>query len=181
MKQIPNALTIFRLLLVPLIWKLLWGREYEKVILVGFVAGVSDVLDGAIARRLGATSKFGAYLDPLADKLMLSGAYLIFLLDRVTPAWLPRIVIGRDVMILLFAAYAYFFTPIREFPPSRWGKLSTLIQLLTAFVILFNRSILMDVSTYRLENWMVWLCGAITLFSGVHYAWLGVQALRQKQ
>jgi cardiolipin synthase (CMP-forming) len=157
MKYVPNLLTILRLLLVPWIWKLLWDREYEWVIGVGFVASMSDALDGWIARKFSATSKLGAFLDPIADKLMLSGAYLIFGLDRVVPWWLPWIVLGRDGFILLFAAGAYFFTKVRDFPPSRWGKLSTLIQILTALIILINRSIIFDVITYKLERWMIWL------------------------
>jgi len=167
------------ILLVPVIWKLLWDREYERVIAVGFVASMSDVLDGWVARKFSATSKLGAFLDPIADKLMLSGAYLIFGLDRVVPAWLPWIVLGRDGLILLFAAGAYLFTSVRDFPPSLWGKLSTLIQILTALVILMNRSIIFDLITYKLERWMIWLCAAITIWSAIHYLWLAVNRLRR--
>src|SRR5262249_10946675 len=145
-----------------------------KVIAVGAVASISDALDGWLARKLGATSKFGAFLDPIADKLMLSGAYLIFGLDRVIPAWLMWVVLGRDVFILLFAAICYFFTRIRDFPPSVWGKLSTLLQILTGLVILINRSIIFDVSTYSVERWMIRLCGAITVWSAIHYLWLAI-------
>ena len=180
LKQIPNSITVLRILIVPFLWKFLWDREYEKVIIYGAIAGFSDIFDGAIARRLNATSKFGAYMDPVADKLMLSGSYLIFLWDRVIPEWLPKVVIGRDLLILAFTVYAYFFTSIREFPPSRWGKLSTLMQLLTALVVLSNRSIVMDLITYQLEHWMILLCGAVTAVSGLHYAWLASQALRKR-
>jgi len=179
MRHVPNLLTGLRLLLVPLIWKMLWDREYERALALGFVASVSDALDGWLARKFSATTKLGAYLDPLADKLMLSGAYLIFGLDRVIPAWLMWIVLGRDALILLMAGSAYLFTSIRDFPPSRWGKLSTLIQILTGLVILVNRAILFDVSTYRLERWATWLCGAVTLFSGAHYLWLAIHKLRE--
>lgn len=178
MSQLPNALTILRIVLVPLIWKLAWDREYERVIAVGFVASMTDVIDGWLARRLNATSKFGALLDPVADKLMLSGTYLIFALDRVVPAWLPWIVLGRDAFILAMAACAWLFTKIRDFPPSRWGKLSTLVQILTALVILFNRSIWFDVSTFTFERWTLRVCAALTLWSGVHYAWLAIRRLR---
>ena len=164
---------------MPFIWKLLWDRQYEWVIVVGFAASISDVLDGWIARKFDATSKLGALLDPVADKLMLSGAYLIFGLDRVVPAWLPWIVLGRDGLILLFAAGAFLFTSIRDFPPSRWGKLCTLIQILTAFVILVNRGVILDLITYKLERWMIWLCAAITMWSAIHYLWLAIRRLRE--
>jgi cardiolipin synthase len=179
MKHVPNLLTGFRLLLVPVIWKMFWDREYGTGLALGAVASVSDVLDGWLARKFSATSKIGAYLDPVADKLMLSGTYLIFGLDRVIPAWLMWIVLGRDVLILLMAAIAYLFTSVREFPPSRWGKLSTLIQILTALVILVNRAVIFDVITYKLERWAEWACAAVTLFSGAHYVWLAIHKLRE--
>ena len=178
MKHIPNLLTALRILLVPLIWKYLWDREYEWALALGAIASISDALDGWFARRFNAASKLGAQLDPIADKLMLSGAFLIFGLDRVVPAWLPWIVLGRDALILTCAAIAFFFTKIRDFPPSRWGKLSTLIQILTALVILVNRSIIFDVVTYQLEHWIIRLCAAITIWSGVHYLWLAINRLR---
>ena len=91
MKYVPNLLTVLRIFLVPWIWKLLWDRDYEWAIGVGFVASMSDALDGWIARMFSVTSKLGAFLDPIADKLMLSGSYLIFGLDRLVPWWLPWI------------------------------------------------------------------------------------------
>ena len=179
MKHVPNLLTALRLVLVPFIWKLLWDREYEYGLALGAIASITDALDGWVARKFSATSKIGAYLDPIADKLMLSGAYLIFGLDRVIPAWLMWIVLGRDALILLFAAGAYLFTKIRDFPPSRWGKLSTLVQILTALVILVNRGIIFDLITYKIERWMTWLCAAITILSAMHYLWLAIGRLRQ--
>jgi cardiolipin synthase (CMP-forming) len=178
MKHVPNLLTALRILLVPLIWKLLWDREYERVIVLGFFVSMTDVLDGWVARRFNATTKLGAMLDPVADKLMLSGAYLIFGLDRVVPAWLTIIVLGRDVLILVFAVGAFLLTSIRDFPPSRWGKLSTLIQILTALIILINRGVILDLITYKLERWMIWLCAAITIWSAIHYLWLAINRLR---
>jgi cardiolipin synthase (CMP-forming) len=180
MKYIPNLLTALRLVLVPVIWKYIWDREYAIALAFGAIASITDVLDGWLARLLKATSKIGAYLDPVADKLMLSGAYLLFGLDKVIPEWLMWIVLGRDIMILLFAAGAYLFTRIRDFPPSIWGKLSTFIQIITALVILVNHgSIIFDVYTYRLERRMSWLCGAVTVWSAIHYLWLAIARLRR--
>jgi len=178
MKHVPNLITALRLVLVPFIWKLLWDREYERALALGAIASISDAVDGWVARKFSATSKIGAYMDPVADKLMLSGAYLIFGLDRVVPAYLTWIVLGRDVLILLFAAGVYLFTKIRDFPPSRWGKLSTLIQILTALIILVNHgSIIFDLITYKLERWMTWLCSAMTVWSAIHYLWLAIERL----
>ena len=169
-KHIPNALTLLRILLVPVVWWCIWQREYEKAILSGFFAGISDALDGYLARRWNATSRFGALADPIADKLLLSGSYLMFWLAREIAPWIAAIVIGRDLLILGVALIAWRFTRLRDFPPSVWGKVSTLIQILTGLVILVNRSIGSDIYTYRLEWWMLYACAAVTLWSGIHYA-----------
>lgn len=178
MKHVPNLLTFLRLLVVPLIWKWMWQGEYGWGLALGAAASISDAVDGWIARKFSATSKLGAALDPIADKLMLSGTYLILGHRLEVPGWLVWIVIGRDVFILLFAVAAYLFTSIRDFPPSRWGKLSTLVQILTLLVILVNRAIIFDVITYKLERWMIWLCAAVTLWSAIHYVWLRINRLR---
>jgi cardiolipin synthase len=179
MKYVPNLLTVLRILLVPWIWKLLWDRQYEWVIGVGFVASMSDAVDGWIARKFEATSKIGALLDPVADKLMLSGAYLIFGLHLVVPMSLTFLVLARDIFILLFAAWAGMFTKIRDFPPSRWGKLSTLIQILTALTILVSNSVLSgNAIAHGVEQLMIWLCAAATAWSAIHYARQAVDRLR---
>ena len=139
---------------------------------------MSDAADGWIARKFDATSNLGALLDPVADKLMLSGAYLIFGLNHVIPMWLTWIVLGRDVSILLFAAFAYMLTSIRNFPPSRWGKLSTLIQILTALAILVTQTIPTDPIAAQFQSYLVWLCAAVTLWSAGHYLWLAINRLR---
>lgn len=178
MKHVPNLLTALRILLVPWIWKLLWDGEYERVIGVGFVASMSDALDGWVARKYSATSKIGAFLDPVGDKLMLSGAYLIFGLRGVVPMWLTWIVLGRDVLILVSSVCAYLFTSIRDFPPSVWGKLSTLIQILTALVILIHHSFAPGPGAETFEIGMIWLCAAMTCWSAAHYTFTGIRRLR---
>src|SRR5258706_3271907 len=119
-----------RIVLVPVVWYCIWQREYEKAILYGFFASVSDVLDGFLAVRGTVTSRFGALADPIADKLLLSGSYLTFWLAREIEPWIAGIVIGRDLLILGVALIAWRFAQLRDFPPSVWGKASTLIQIL---------------------------------------------------
>ena len=176
MKHIPNLITALRLMLVPVVWKLMWDGVYDTALAIGVFATASDAVDGWIARKLQATSKIGAILDPIADKLLVAGTYVILWHRQEIPGWLVGIIIGRDVLILLSAAIAYWLTPIRDFPPSRWGKLSTFIQIITLLVILVNRSgkILM----YDVEEWMRLVCAAVTVWSGVHYLWLGIKRLR---
>ena len=177
MKHVPNLLTLLRLMLVPVVWKMMWVGAYDTGLYIGIVATASDAIDGWVARKFSATSKLGAMLDPIADKLLLSGTYLILGHRQEIPPWLVWIVIGRDIFILLFALVAYLFTKIREFPPSRWGKLTAFTQIITLLVILVNRAIIFDVITYKLEHWMILFCAAMTIGSALHYSWLAINGL----
>lgn len=180
LRHLPNALTLLRLALVPVVWKLLWDRAYERAIVVGFFTTITDALDGWLARKLKAESRLGAYLDPIADKVLLMGSYLIFGLDHVIPWWLTAAVLGRDIVILGFAVIARLFTRLRDFPPTVWGKLSTFVQIITGLVILINGSMGADIYTYKLQRWFVWICLGTTLWSGLHYVWTGIRMWRNQ-
>ena len=176
-RLLPNLISLARLILAPFILWLIRAGEYERALLFGTIAGASDALDGYLARRLHAESRLGAYLDPIGDKLLLSGAFLVFWLNGVTPGWLTALVFGRDALILLFVAAAMLFTRIRDFAPTVWGKLSTIIQVLTALILLISET-----------RWgpaiqpLVWpAIGATVLgtgWSAIHYAWVAVRMLR---
>ncbi len=178
LRHVPNLITGLRLALVPLIWYYLYQREYEWALFYGVIASASDSIDGYLARKLKAESRFGAIADPIADKAMLSGSYLMFWIGREIPSWLPAIVIGRDILILGCAIFIWKFTTIRDFPPSVWGKLSTFIQIMTGLVILLKRSLGGDIYTHKLEPWALLICAATTLWSGIHYSWTLYRRLR---
>ncbi|HUA83442.1 MAG TPA: CDP-alcohol phosphatidyltransferase family protein [Bryobacteraceae bacterium] len=167
MKAIPNLLSAARLVLAPYLFLLLWRHQYDLALAICFIAGFSDVLDGFLARQLRVSSRLGAYLDPLADKVFLSGAFLTLAIDGAIHRWLAALVLGRDVMILLFAAGAYFFTARRNFSPSIWGKASTAAQILFIFVLLLW---LCGWAEFRLVSGVQWLTAALTGWSGIHYA-----------
>ncbi len=98
MKQLPNLLTTLRLLLaLPLCWMIL-HQQYAQVLWLALAAGISDGLDGWLARRLDAMTRYGAVMDPLADKLMLSGAYPSMAAVWLIPWWLAMLVLGRDLV-----------------------------------------------------------------------------------
>ncbi len=180
-RTIPNLISLARLILVPVILNEIWDRRYGPALAWCFVAGASDALDGFLARRLNATSRVGAYLDPIADKLLLSGSYLVLGFDRVIPWWLTAIVFGRDAIILGFAAYAMLFTKIRDFRPSIWGKISTAVQILTILEILLARVSYWDRFPKWFENSLITLTIAATLWSAIHYAWTALRMLRSSQ
>lgn len=178
-RHIPNLITGLRLVLLPVVWYYIWQREYERAILVGFFASASDALDGYLARRLKAESRFGAIADPIADKLLLSGSYATFGLAREIPWWLPTIVIGRDLLILAIAVLILAFSKVRDFPPSAWGKFSTFVQIITGLVILLKRALGGDIYWNRVEIVFLWGCAAVTLWSGAHYAWVVWRRLQE--
>ena len=95
-------------------------------------AALTDILDGAVARRFRLATPAGAWLDPVADKCLLSGVFLALAAAGTVPWWLVGIVFGRDFYILAGAATVMLLTPVRKFPPSIWGKVSTLVQIVTA-------------------------------------------------
>ena len=132
MKYLPNLLSIGRLILAPYIFWLMWHRQYGWVLVWFFLSGVTDGLDGYIARHWKAQSRIGAMLDPIGDKLLLSGSFLTLAVIGDMEKWLAGLVLGRDLMILLFAAGVLAFTKKKnpEFPPSWWGKCSTVAQII---------------------------------------------------
>lgn len=175
--NLPNLFTVLRLLLVPfVIQAILNGRPTLALALFG-IAAATDILDGAAARRLGLTTQAGAYLDPVADKCLLSGVFLALAAARVVPWWFVGVVFGRDLYILLGVAGVMLFTPVRKFPPSTWGKLSTFVQILTAVVWMARNALELRVLD-ALSPVILWLCVVFTAWSGIHYTWLGLQVAR---
>ena len=168
-----NNLTFLRILLVPaFVLLVVYGYlGYALVALV--VAGLTDALDGLIARRTGQKTSLGAWLDPMADKLLLISTFVVLtvpglgLMNRL-PIWLTVIVISRDVVIVLTVAIINLAVGHRTFRPSIFGKAATAIYILTGSVtMLFNFlgrvSVLVDVCIYASL--------IITLVSSLHYIW----------
>ena len=114
---------------------LLIRREYRATLVLFAIAGLTDFLDGLAARKFGATSRLGAALDPVADKVLLSGTFLTLALTGAIETWVAAVVLGRDVLILATAGVLYFAKSRRDFPPSLWGKISTVVQIAFVLVI----------------------------------------------
>ena len=175
--NIANTFTSLRLVLVPfIVWDILQGRHMQALVLFA-IASVTDLLDGASARHFGLATQAGAYLDPIADKCLLSGVYLALAAARLVPWWLVAVIFGRDLYILLGVAVVLLLTPVRQFPPSRWGKLSTFVQIVTA-VLWLGRNALEIQILETLSSAMIWPCAAMTVWSGIHYTWRGVLVAR---
>ncbi len=169
-RQLPNLLSLARLLATPFVVIFLMAGDHRRALWICLAAGASDLLDGYLARRLGSESQTGAYLDPLADKVMLGATYLAFGIGGLTPMWLVAIVFGRDALMLVALAGFFLFTKLRDFPPTIWGKLSTTVQIGFVVVVLTGNS----------SPPLVWLTAVTTAWSGVHYAWVGIRMLRSQ-
>ena len=176
--NLPNLLTLVRLLMVPVVVHYIVDGRY---LLGGWLFGAAaftDILDGLAARGLGGSTQVGAYLDPIADKCLLSGVYLALAWAHVLPWWLVAIIFGRDIYILAGVALFMFFTSIRRFPPSIWGKVSTFVQISTAVFwmarVIYGTRVLAEISSA-----MLWPCVGFTVWSGLDYTWKGIVAYRK--
>ena len=152
------------------------NAHYGRAIILCFIAGFSDVIDGFLARRLGESTPAGAYFDPVADKILLSAIYITLGVVHAIPWWMVALVFARDILILAMAAYGLLFTSIRKFPPSVWGKISTFLQIAATLVVMGARD-----GIAAPVDLALWLMVAGTIWSGVHYVWQGVLTLRTAQ
>jgi len=141
------------------------------------VAAATDAIDGYAARRLGAVTAAGAVLDPIADKLLLTGVYLALAMAGSVPWWLVGVIFGRDLLILAASAVALLTTRLRAFPPSVWGKASTFFQILTAVAFL-GRDASGSPFLAALSAVLIWPTLTLTIWSGIHYGWRGARLLR---
>jgi cardiolipin synthase len=167
LKQLPNLLTAARLLAAPYILFLLWTGSFRTALVWFAVASATDALDGYLARRFQAASRLGALLDPIADKVLLSGSFLVLGWKSIIPFSLTIFVLGRDVMILVFALVALARKTHRDFPPSVWGKASTAAQI--AYVV-FAVAHEADLAPFAVVTILGWITFALTVWSGIDYA-----------
>jgi len=175
--NLPNLLTLLRLLLVPVVVHYIVDGRY---LLAGWLfgaAGITDILDGAAARLMDVKTPAGAYFDPIADKCLLSGAYLALAWAHFVPWWLVAVIFGRDVYILLGVGLFMLFTTARRFPPSIWGKVSTFVQICTAVLamarVIFGTRVLVAISSA-----MLWPCVGFTVWSGLDYTSKAIRVYR---
>ena len=134
LRWVPDAFTVARFFASPLLAWLLLRREFRLGLALVAVAGMTDWLDGFLARKLGVTGKVGAVLDPLADKTLLVTLFLALGILRLVPMWMLGLAIGRDLIIVSGSLLLRIFRNRRRFVPTMLGKISTFFQI--AFVLL---------------------------------------------
>ncbi len=178
--NIPNALTLLRLIAVPVFAVLLLGGRNVEALAVFVAAGVTDALDGAIARLTNTKTTLGSYLDPTADKLLLLTAFLTLGAAGQVPAWLVAIVASRDVVVVLGYVLLFVMTSeTMEIRPSIFGKLATFLQLASVTLVLFTIADHAPVVPLVASS-LFYATGLVTMAAGAQYVYRGLQWLQTR-
>jgi len=163
---VPNLLTLIRILLTPLLVWLLLGSRLTEALLVFFLAGITDGLDGFIARVFHQKSRLGAYLDPLADKILLVSSFILLGRLKLLPTSLVVIAVSRDALIVIGVMTLMFFQVRVEIRPSWVSKFTTLSQIVTVLATLATP--LLTLPIWAKQSLYVGT-GLLTITSGIHY------------
>jgi len=170
---IPNFLSLARMGLIPLFIIALLNGESSKALIIFGIAGLTDALDGYIARFWHQESLLGAYLDPIADKLLLTSAYIVLSFPTLNhgaqiPLWVTVLVIARDVLMVAVALILYLAAGFRRFPPTVLGKINTVFQVVAVVLVLFS-AILRQLEP--VAEWTLMAVAALTVASGLNYVY----------
>lgn len=166
LRHLPNLITGLRILLVwPVFW-LISTAEFKLALLLAAVAGLSDAIDGFLAKHFGWESRLGGLMDPLADKLLLLACFLALTIIGVLPAWFLVLVISRDLLIVAGAVAYHNLIGAFDAQPSRISKLTTVVQILFVLEELLRLAWLPEIPGHQ---FLLVLCAALTVISGLHY------------
>ncbi|WP_298134738.1 CDP-alcohol phosphatidyltransferase family protein [Acidiferrobacter sp.] len=169
MQHLPNMITMLRMAFVPLLILLLKDHRYLDALWVFIMAGVSDGLDGYIAKRFGLVTQLGAILDPLADKVLLVSAYVMLALLALVPFWLVLVVAFRDLLIVGgYLVYTSLYGPV-VMRPSRVSKFNTFTQIVLVVFVLTERAFTFHIA--HAQGVLVFAVLMTTIASGAHYLW----------
>ena len=180
MLNLPNFLTLIRILTIPFFLLYLAYHRYWEAFIIFVIGGVTDFLDGLAARLMKQQTALGAYLDPVADKLLVFSSYVMLGLIDAIPTWLAVVVVTRDILILLGYGIVYFLIEERfQVKPSIIGKSSTMLQLLTLGVALalLHDETLLDPMVIDL---LVAATAIATVLSGLQYLYRGLMWLQNR-
>jgi cardiolipin synthase len=174
----PNLLTMLRLFVLPFLVITVLDRHWGLAFALLWVAGVSDGLDGLLARLLKQRTTLGQYLDPIADKLLMSTMFVVLTHVGAIPRYVTVLVLSRDVGILLIATLLFATNTLRNFLPSKLGKLNTVVQNLGVLTVMtcevFPRSGLQD-----LRIGLIWAIAVLAPVSAAEYAWIVIRRVSE--
>jgi cardiolipin synthase (CMP-forming) len=170
-----NLVTLIRILAIPFFLVAVLYSDYKLAFFLFLFAGFTDSLDGFIARFFHQKTQLGAVMDPIADKLMLSTAYIALAIPRegesyIIPIWLTILILSRDILIIMFVVVQFliFDSSFEKFMPSIWGKITTTFQISYVLAVLFKNSFGLWIQVVDISMWLVVI---FTLISGINYLW----------
>ena len=178
LRHVPNALTLLRFLLIPVLVVLIAQRGYDAAVVVFFISALSDFADGVIARHWNARTRFGAIADPLADKLTMLAVTLMLAVQGLLPIWLVAAILLRD-FVIVGGALAYHYAVGRyDMAPSLLSKLNTAVEFLTLAMVLSSAAGIFDASAARPMLFALLMVTIVA--SGGQYVWVwGRRAIDQ--
>ncbi len=165
LKNIPNILTIIRFLLIPTIFYSALQDNYVIAAILLVLSGITDVLDGFIARKFNCITNFGTLFDPLADKLTQISTLVVLVIQKVIPLWILLIVIAKEVIMIAGASFLYHKETIAI--PSKWyGKLATVVFYIAIFVSMITKQFNL---AYSFDLYLYYIALILTIFALVMY------------
>ena len=170
-RSAPNLLTMLRLFTLPYLVIEILDHHWKLAFILLWVAGVSDGLDGLLARLLEQKTTLGQYLDPIADKLLLSTLFLVLTHVGIIPRYVTVLVFSRDMGILLISMLLFITNILRNFQPSSLGKLNTVVQILAVLVVM-TAQVLPGPGWGRLQHWLLMSVAVLAPISAAQYAWI---------
>ena len=180
MLNLPNFVTLIRIVAIPFFLVLLSSDLYLEALIVFIAGGLTDALDGAVARMTHQQTSLGAYLDPIADKLLVMSSFVTLGLFKAMPTWLVVLVVSRDIIIMFGYGVIYFLVEERlAVRPSLIGKLSTVFQLVTVGVVLLFLHDPQLVVAW-LDDFLIFATALTTVVSGFQYIYRGLVLLQNR-
>jgi len=173
----PNQLTLLRMVFIPFIVMRLIDRDYKQALVLLVIAGLTDLLDGFLARRLHQQTRIGQYLDPIADKLLLSTLFMVLAILHLIPWKFTVVVFSRDIGILGVSAVLFAIAGLRDFRPSIFGKVNTLSQIAAVFFVMLFL-VLPAQWVWFGKTFFLRMTFAFTILSALHYVILVGQRMR---
>jgi len=166
---VPNLITIIRIILTPVFIISLMGEQFLTALIIFLACGVSDGIDGMVARLFKQKSRLGTFLDPLADKILLVSSYVVLAVIRSLPGWLAVMVLARDFLILLGVLIISLNRVDLKVKPSIVSKVNTCFQFITILAVLSQPYLTFRPSLY---SFLFYTTGLLTIISGLHYIYL---------
>ena len=169
--NLPNSLTIARIVIIPLFIIAVIYKRYDYALYMFIVAALTDTLDGFIARLTNQKTALGTFLDPLADKFLLITSFIVFSMNGWLPKWLTITVISRDVIVITGWVLVYLITHTSNVKPTATGKAAIAMQLILLCYVLLDINV--GFLPNDIQNVLIWLTAALTIISGLHYIYRG--------